>query len=321
MATAMGSQVLTNEYYIEHFKQYGKNIEGLLKAVGRDKHCIAKDASENSLTLGAKAADKLLAKLNLTGADIDLIIFATQLPEYTIPAMSCRIHSHIKGKKEATVFDLNTNCLGMINAMDVAKRYLADKDLYKNALIVGADQLSKHCQKDNEYNYPLFGDGACAMLLELDDNDSAGIIGTAHRTNCTGTGYAAFPECGLSDIAYSNGSATEISWDNPDIAKVPNDVAEAVNEILTTHEIALEDITWVCPTQLSLSLLRDGTKACKISEEKIIYVGDRYGYTGNSAPLIALHDGIEEEKIKAGDLVLLWTMGIGYTVGAMLLRI
>lgn len=320
ITTELGSNVLDNNYYIEHFDKQGKDIRRFLQAVGRDKHCIANE-HENSLILASRAVDKLLKQSNVKGNEIDLIIFASQLPEYTIPSQSCLIHKHIKGKLEATVFDLNANCVGTINALDVANRYLQGKDVYEKALVIGCDLFNKHCQKDDEYTYPLFTDGACAILMEkTDDENTEGIIGTSHRTNCIQAGAVLFPECGLSSIDEHVGEATKISWLNPNVKEVPSLVAESLNDILKKHNYSINDIDWVCGTQLSLSLLTNGIEACGISKEKMIYVGDKYGYTGTSSPLVALHDGIKEKKIKHGDIVMLWSMGIGYSIGVLLLK-
>lgn len=320
IATALGSKLIDNEYYINHFDEKGKDIRNFLKAVGRDVHCIAKK-HENSLTLASKAVDKLLKESNLKGNEIDLIIFASQLPEYTVPTQSCLIHKHIKGKLEATIFDINANCLGTLNALDIGNRYLQGKDWYKKALIIGSDLFSAHCKEDCEHTYPLFTDGACAILIEkTEESDESGMIGTSHRTNSFQAGTVVFPECGLSSIDSYSGSSTKVSWSNPDIEEVPDLVSEALNDILNRHGYTIDNIDWVCGTQLSLSLLNDGVKACGIDEEKIIYIGDKYGYTGTSAPFIALHDGIKENKIKPGDIVMLWTMGIGYSIGVSLFK-
>lgn len=320
ITTALGSKKINNDYYIDKFNKQGKNIEKLLKAVGRDIHCIA-EKHENSLTLASKAVDKLLEECKISGDEIDLIIFASQLPEYLVPTQSSLIHKHIKGKLEATIFDMNANCLGTINALDVGNRYLQGKDGYEKALIIGSDLFSAHCKEDCEYTYPLFTDGACAILLEkTEELDESGIIGTAHRTNSLQAGAVIFPECGLSSIDKYIGSSTKVSWLNPDIKEVPDLVSEALNDILKKHKYTINDIDWVCGTQLSLSLLNNGVKACGIDENKIIYVGDKYGYTGTSAPLVALHDGIKDGKIKSGDIVMLWTMGIGYSIGVSLFK-
>ena len=152
-----------NQYYLDHFNRQGKDIDRLLKAFGKDKRYIINNADENTLTMGIEASKKVLDKAGLKGEDIDLIIFTSQFPEYTIPPQSLMVHEAIKGKAETFCTYSNTDCVGMIVAFDYASRYLKGSDNMKRALIIGADYMSVHCREEDEYTYPLFGDSACAI--------------------------------------------------------------------------------------------------------------------------------------------------------------
>ena len=319
-AVATGSKKVANDYYINHFKKQGKDIEKLLNHVGRTERFTIGGKNETTITLAAKAVDKLLSKANLTGKDIDIIVVTSQFPEFTVPSQSVLIHKHIKGKTECMVLDMNANCLGMLNGLDILNSYLTSRADYSRAILVGADVMSKHCKDTDEYTYPLFGDGACAMLIEKTEKE-IGVIGASHRTESEEAYQCLFPECGLSTIAKHIGDANKMSWLPPNAEPMPYSAREALEDILAQHSYKLSDIDWLCGSQYTLPMLKKSSELCEIPWEKTIYVGDKYGYTGTSSPFISFHEGRKDGRIKTGDLVLFWTVGIGYSVCAMLFKV
>lgn len=322
-AIVTGSKLVKNNYYIEHFKKKGQDLEHfLVNTLGRNERYHCDCIIENTLTLGSRAVDKVLLKTGLTGEDIDLIIFCSQFPEFTMPSQACIIHNHIKGKGKCVTLDMNANCLGMLRGLDIINRYFNDKNGdIRTALLIGSDYMSIHTQEDDAVTYSSFADGACAIILKYTDEEGKGVIGSADRTLSEDTYGCLFPECGMSNISKYLGESVKTSWTNPDLPPIISSMKDALDDVFEKHNLTVDDIDWYCGSQFTISFFEGIREYCSIPKEKSIYVGDKYGYTGTSSPFFAYTQGIMDGKIKKGDLVFFTSAGIGHTVCSMLVRV
>lgn len=316
-----GDKIINNDYFLKHFKTQGKEINGLLDAFGKkERKIIDKKSNENTLTLGIKVAKKIMKTSGLIGEDIDMIIFTSQFPEYTLPTQALFIHKAIKGKPECLIMDSNINCLGMVAGVDVAVRYLREKSYFKRALVIGSDYATIHCKTTDELTYPMWGDSACAVILEKTDEDY-GMIGSSYYTNSDNPDMVLFPKCGYSHI-YNEIEADnmKIEW-NPFSSEFITTIAkQSVNKVLEYHNLKMKDINAFCFSQFALSLIKAMANEFNVDEEKFIYSGDKYGYTGTSSPFIAFYEGIKAGKIKKGDNIVFWSVGTNYTTCALLFK-
>lgn len=318
-----GSKLVKNDYYIDYYKKKGQDIEHfLVDVLGRNERYHCNRTYENTLTLAANATDKLLKKNNIKGSDIDLIVCCSQYPEFTMPTQACILHNHIHGKEKCVTFDLNVNCLGMLRGLNIINRYFNDKNgEIHTALLIGSDFMSIHTTDDDIVTFTSFADGACAMLLQYTDDINKGVIGCSDRTLSKEAYGCLFPECGMSNIADYIGNYVKTSWTNPYIPPVIDSMKESLYEVLTKHNITVDDIDWYCGSQFSLSFFEGIRNACNIPKEKGIYIGNKYGYTGTSSPFFAYTQGCIDGKIKEGDLIFFTTVGVGHTICSMLLRV
>ncbi|MBU5591872.1 3-oxoacyl-ACP synthase III family protein [Clostridium sp. MSJ-4] len=308
-----------NKYYLEHFEKQGKDIDRLLKAFGKDKRYIIDNLTENTLTMGIEASKKALKKAGLTGEDIDLIIFTSQFPEYTIPPQSLMVHRAINGKAQTFCTDSNADCVGMIVAFDYASRYLQNNKDMNKALIIGSDYISVHCREYDEYTYPLFGDSACAVILEKTEED-CGFVDSFYSTNSENPDIVKFPASGSSKIYDSDINERKIHWTPFDGAFIIDYAKESVDKLLQKHSMNLTDIDWFCFSQFALPIIDGSAEKFGVDRDKFIYVGNKYGYTGTSSPFIALYEGIENGQIKRGDNVAFWSIGGNWITCAMLIK-
>ena len=257
---------------------------------------------------------------NLTGEDIDMIIFSSQFPEYTCPSQALKIHQAINGKLDTFVMDVNVNCLGMISAVDTAIRYLKDKKQYQRALIIGSDYMTIHCSVKDEFTYPMFGDSACALILEK-TGDTSRLIGTSYKTNSDNCDMVKYPACGGSAL-YKVDSAEDIKllWNPFETDFVPKCAKEAIDDVLKKHNLNMSDISLFCTSQFAFPMIKKISEECKVDLDKFVYIGDKYGYTGTSSPFIALYEAIKEKRIKKGDYIVLWSVAVYWTSCAMIIR-
>lgn len=278
------------------------------------------DDGETMLTMAIEVGKKVLAGCGLTGEDIDLLIIATETPEYLWPTNALVVFKELGINRKAQFYDANSNCLGMMNAVSTATLTLKGSSKMKRALVIGSDQFSIAANKSNEYLYPLFGDSACAVVLEKTDDTENGII----DINFLGDGTRAldcvlYPKNGFSDVI-CNKSELELYWEDFDAGFIPGAAYELNNELLTRNSLTLNDVDTFCYSQYALALTKNISQRFNIDLNKFVYVGDKYGYTGTNSPFVALNEAVKNGTVKRGDLVNLWSIGTFWTSCGILMR-
>ena len=320
LAIATGSNKLTNADFKKDFGEEGQHF--INDVLGKDIRYVCNE-HENTLTLAAKAVDELQRKTNFKGEDIDGIIFSSQFPEYTLPAQSIFIHHHIQGKSNCFTLDINANCVGMLRGLDVANRYFNSKDNnYRKILLIGADKMQSHAQEDDISIYPNFADAASAVLLERVTIDSESyIIGSSEAVFSESSTAMIYPAGGYSSLdENSKREDSRVYASQPNMKEALRLFEQTTNDILLKHELVHTDIDWYCGSQFSKTMFSKVADLLHIEENKRVFVGNKYGYTGTSSPFLAMHDGIRDGRIKRGDIVLLTTIGVGDSVTSLVLK-
>ncbi|WP_151737384.1 ketoacyl-ACP synthase III ['Paenibacillus yunnanensis' Narsing Rao et al. 2020] len=312
--------IVGNEYYLEHFAKIGKDIKRFLEVMGRDKRYIVNGESDNSLTMGLKAAQKALESAGMSGEALDMIVFASQTPEYTYPTNALLLHNYLNCKNRAVTFDSNANCAGMVTAVEQASRYMLANPAIRYTLVVGSDYSSINCNTFDEITYPNFGDAAAAVILER-SSEPGGLLDSLYFTDSSGHADIVFPACGLSNI-YREDTTPEqmrIRWTPFDGTVCVDAAINDMKELLRRNGLTTDDISAFCLSQFSLKnieLIQDGLGL--ESNGKFIYVGDEFGYTATSSPFIAFQRGVESGRIHRGDYIFFWSVGAGWQIPTML---
>lgn len=312
-------QSIENAFYLDHFRKQGKDIKGLLRAFGREKRYVIDNKDENTLTMGIEVAKKVLERAGLDGKDIDMIVFSSQMPEYTIPSQALIVHGAIDGKESAMCMDTNSNCAGMLYTVDNISRTMMSNPYVKRAMIIGSDYVSIHCRADDEMTLSNFGDGASAVILEKTEED-CGLIDSTYKTFSKKWDMVKFPACGSSSIYDHNLHAQEmkILWRPFDGSFIVDHIVDSMNLLLDRNHLTKEDISALCFSQYAKSILLGSSERLEIEFDKFVFVGDEYGYTGTSSPFITLHKAVETGKVKRQDIVAFWTVGTNWTTCCLL---
>jgi 3-oxoacyl-[acyl-carrier-protein] synthase-3 len=307
------SNKVGNDFFIKHFDEKGIDIRGLLAALGRDTRYSINNEEENSLTMAFEAASNVLEKNGLTGADIDLIAYASQTPEYIFPTNSLMIHRLINGASHTICIDSNANCAGMTASVEQVSRQMQANPRIKRALVIGSDYVAPHADKNDPVYYANFGDAAAAVLLERDDN-AVGFIDSIYQTDTCVYGNSMFPAEGLANLGRKGVAAGEFN-----VKFIPFDdsicvdaAAESLRTLLSNNNIAPESIKAACFSQLSLPNILGVCDKVGLDHDVAVYIGDEFGYTSTSSPFIALYKAVTTGKIVRGDKVLFWTVGAGW---------
>lgn len=307
------TNLVENDFYVKHFEQQGKDIRNLLSSLGREKRYIINN-EENTLTMAIEAAKRVLEKANLTGEDLDMIVFATQCPEYTLPTNASFLHHAIGAGGHTIIFDTNAACAGMTIAVETASRYMLSNKRVHRTLVVGSDANSLITNPEQEISYVNFADGAAAVILEK-TNEDVGFVDAIHYVDSTKRENILYPPNGFSKGRGQKEYMAFRPFDGkPSILKA----CDMIEGFLAENALTIDSVDAFCLSQFAYSNIVTMQERFDIAAEKALYAGDEVGYTSTSSPFFALHKGIETGVIQRGDTVLFWTVGAGDEMIAML---
>ncbi len=311
---------VNNDFYLKHFQERkGKNIGKFLDSMGRKDRYVINNEEENGLTMGVEAARSVLRKAGLTGKEMDMIVFSTQVPETTYPTNALLVHQAIEAASHTIVLDSNANCAGMTVAVEQASRYMLASPYVKKALVIGSDYNTLLSNPDDELSYANNGDAAAAVILEKTEEET-GFIDSIYHTEPVHHEFVRYPANGLSKAVKDGGDGKYVKWLRFDASDSLPPSFEIIDTILDRNNLTAKDIKSYCFSQSALVNIRKIQDHLKITDEQITYVGDRFGYTGTSSPFIALHEAVETGQVRRGDHVLFWTVGAGFELIAMLFK-
>ena len=305
-----------NEFFIEHFKKQGKDIEGLLKATGRKNRYISDDETENMLTMGYRAAKDVLEKTHIKATQINLLVFASGTPEYIAPTNAIKLHAMLEAPQRCVVYDMNANCAGMTLAFEQVARVMRSNQNIKYALIVGSDQLNRYARYSEAIAYSNFGDSACAMLLENVFYTERGFIDSDYYTNSSHHDKILLPAKGMSCVVLDRSLSTQdklVKWTPFDLSGAFLSASISIEELLFRNNISKKQIKKYFLSQFAWKNIEGVCNDLKEDISKFKFIGDEFGYTGTTSPMLAYARAVEDEELEIGDYVIFWTVGAGTT--------
>ncbi|CAN5250984.1 ketoacyl-ACP synthase III [soil metagenome] len=283
----------------------------------RKRHRAAPDQGASDLAV--EAAKKALAAAGRTSAELDLIIVATTTPDLTFPSVASMVQRKL-GAPIGIAFDVQAVCSGFVYALSVADGFVA-RGLSKCALVIGAETMTRLMDWTDRGTCVLFGDGAGAVVLGPmmgeGTTDDRGMLGFALR--CDGT---------KQDLLYVDGGPSTTGTvgklrmqGNQVFRHAVVNISEAITASAKTAGIEIGAVDWFIPHQANQRILQGVAHRVGIAEEKVIStVADHANTSAASIPL-ALAQGVEDGRIKPGQLLLMEAMGGGLTWGACVVRL
>src|SRR5215203_4111759 len=160
-------RIVTNA---ELSRNLGEDIDEFVSTIVgiKERHIAAED--ESAADLAAAAAEEALIDAAIVASDLDLILLATDTPEYISPATSVVVQQRI-GAVNAGTFDINCACAGFVTTLDTAFKYMIADDSYNNVLVIGCYVMSKFIDWKDKKTSTLFADGAGAVVLQAVDDE------------------------------------------------------------------------------------------------------------------------------------------------------
>lgn len=293
--------------------------EWIRTRTGIERRYISLD--ENTSDLAVEASKKALSQAGLSAEDIDLIILATVTPDNFTPSTACIVQDKL-GAKNAWAFDINAACTGFIYALKLGKSLIRSGEA-KNALIIGAETLSKALNWEDRGSCVLFGDGAGATVLTSTEED-CGIKCVNVKSDGSKGDSLVIQGLPLNSPFKDRKEVSEnyINMNGREIFKFATKVMEeSIVDILEKENIKIEEIDAIIPHQANLRIIDYVGKRLGIPREKFITNLQNYGNTSGASIPIALCEAIDDGKVKRGYNIIMVGFGGGLTWGAALIKL
>ncbi len=296
----------------------------LVENVGiRERHFMAADQTTSDLCVAA--AQRALDKAGLAARDLDLIVVATDTPDYLSPATASVVQAKLAAPRAGT-FDVNCACAGWVTGLDIAAKYLtADRD-YRHVLVVGGYGMSRFINWSDKKTCTLFADGGGAVVLGAGDRPGFAAskllaVGEYHDALGIYTGGArqpASPEHPAQQVEFVRKFPKTFNSEHwPPLIRATLEKAQGLPGVPRT----LDGVDKFYFTQLNLRTIELMMDALAQPMSKTHWVMDKWGYTGSACIPMALDDAITQGRgPQDGEWVMFCASGGGMAMAASLWR-
>jgi len=318
LGTYVPPRLLTNE---DLEQMVETSHEWIIERTGiRQRHIVEKGMASSDLAV--EAAKAALAERGITPSDIDAILVATVTPDMLFPSTACLVQ-HKLGAKNVWGFDLSAACSAFVYALQSGAQFIAT-GAHKKVLVIGADVMSSIIDYTDRATCVIFGDGAGAVVLEPAEDDSVGIIDFLHEVD--GSGACSLYMPGGGSLHPSTHETVDkkmhfVHQDGQAVFKFAvRKQAEICHKLLQRNGLKGSDIAAFIPHQANQRIITATADRLGLRPESVIMNIDRYGNTTAATIPLAMDTARQEGRLKKGDLVMLASVGAGFTTGATLLR-
>ncbi|HZJ76661.1 MAG TPA: beta-ketoacyl-ACP synthase III [Oscillospiraceae bacterium] len=285
--------------------------------------CKRRIADEKIATsdLATGAAKIAIGDAGLSPEEIDLIIVATVTPDMSFPSTACIVQKNI-GAEKAVAFDIEAACSGFLYGMAIGEQFIKT-DVYKNALIIGAETLSKIVNWEDRSTCVLFGDGAGAAVLQRVD-EGFGILSNSLGSDGFRGNYLTQP-AGGSRMPASEKTVLNnlhcIHMDGKEVFKFAvRTMSKSALEIVGNIGYNMEDISYMIPHQANIRIIEAVAKKINLTMDKVHINLNNYGNMSVASIPVALDEAVKKGNVKAGDIIILVAFGGGLTWGSSVIK-
>ena len=317
LGTYVPPRVLTNA---DLEKMIDTSDEWLMSRTGiRERHIVDKGVATSDLAV--EAAKKALSQRGILPTDLEAIIVGTVPPDMFFPSTACLVQDKL-GAKGVWGFDLSAACSAFLYALQAGTQFVAS-GAHQKVMVIGADVMSSILDYSDRATCVLFGDGAGAVLLEPAEDD-LGIMDFIHEVDGSGGCSLFMPGGGSLNPSTHETIDKKMHYVHQDGQAVfkfaVRKQLEVCEKLLERNGVKVEDIDVFIPHQANKRIITATAERLGLPEAKVVINIDRFGNTTAGTIPLAMNTAIEEGRLKKGNLVLLASVGAGFTVGATLLR-
>lgn len=302
-------KVITND---DLSKMVETSDEWIVQRVGIRERRVSVD--ETAADFAIKAAESALKKADVKPEEIDLIIAASISSDTVCPTVAGLVEQAIGAS--CPCFDINSACSGFIFALDTAAAFLLRGGI-RNALVIGAERLSKLMDWTDRSTCVIFGDGAGAALIAPGENYLSSYLSTQG-----GSDVIKIPShVGVSPFYKGEAESPTIFMDGQETFKFAvNKIVNDIKYVVEKAGLTLDQIDHVVTHQANIRIIEFASKRLKIDIDKFYINIDKYGNTSAASVPIALSELEASGKLKRGDTIVLSAFGGGLSSAACVVR-
>lgn len=318
--TYVPERVIKNEYFDELL---GENVSEWLESYVKiyERRWCAEDQSTSDLAI--EAAQQAMQRGNVAPEDVDLLIIATDTPEFISPSTASKVQYKL-GLVNAGSFDINTACAGYVTAVDTASKYIKADTNYNTVIVIGVYAMSKYLNLLDKKTANLFADGSGCVILKSKETDSEGYLASKLITKgeyhdymgiYAGGTYKMIDEKVLADkenlLVIAKKFPPEVN---------PQMWSSIAKELSDKTKIKLDDVKMFFFTQININSIYETMEMLNQPMKKTQTSMHYYGYTGSACIPLAIEDAIKEGKLKRGDVFFMIGSGGGLSFAGAAFR-
>lgn len=279
------------------------------------RHIAADDQTTASLAI--EAAKRAIDAAGITPGDIDFLVVGTTTPDLVFPNVGTIVQEAL-GIHGCAAFSVEAACSGFIYALSIADKFVTSGES-KNALVIGAETLSRITDWTDRSTCVLFGDGAGAVVLQ--PSTEQGIISTHLHADGQYKDLLYAP-AGVSKRPQGDlNKEFAIHMQGNEVFKLAvKTLGAVVKETLEANSLDHDALDWLVPHQANKRIIEATAKRLGMPMEKVILTVAKYGNTSAASVPMALDVAVRDGRIKRGDLLLAEAFGGGFTWGSALIR-
>ena len=278
----------------------------------KKRHIIAEN--ETTTDLAFNAAVKAIEAAGIENREIDLIIIATTTPTRIFPSTASLVQERL-GISGCPAFDIQAVCTGFIYALTVADKFIKSGSA-KNALVIGAESLSRIVDWSDRNTCVLFGDGAGAVVLQA--SEETGILSTHIHSDGKYNTLLSVP---TGPGSMDTDARPYIEMQGNDVFKIAvKTLSSIADETLSANNLSKKDIDWLIPHQANIRIIAATAKKLGMSMDQVVVTVDEHGNTSAASIPLALDVAVRDGRINRGEILLLEAFGGGFTWGSVLLN-
>ena len=303
----------------EDLAKLGYDADWILQRTGiRERRRAAANQATSDVAL--VAAQNCLQQANLTAADVDFILVATLTPDHLTPSTACVVQQGLGASCPA--MDINAACAGFMYGLITGAHFLQSGS-YQRILVIGADLLSRMVNPKDMKTYPLFGDGAGAVLLGA-NQDNPGLLAFTLGADGAGSELLWIPGGGSREPITESMVAADrhfLQMDGRAVFKwAVRTLSDSVTAVMQHAGISRDELDLVVFHQANMRIIDAATDHLGLDRDRVLINLDRYGNTSAASIPLVLDEACQQGRVKRGDKILLSGFGAGLAWGSAILQ-
>lgn len=273
---------------------------------------------ETTATLAFEAAARALERADLHPSQVELIVVATSTPEYIFPSTACRVQDYL-GATRAGAFDLSAACSGFVYGLSMAAQAIQTESV-RNAVVIGAETMSRVLDWEDRGTCILFGDGAGAVVLK-GSSIPGGVMASTLRSDGSGGDLLSLPAVYHNPMPmlgpqylHNGHKKNTVDMNGRQVFRFATQViASSIEETIQKAGLTIDEIALIVPHQANVRIIETAAKRLKIPQERFYMNVHAVGNTSAASIPIALCDAVQDGRLRPDDNVVFVGFGGGLT--------